>query len=147
MPTPTNRYFNTSGWGFTPAGGSSTPIDGVTSADYDEGISVKKEGADFDGFPTLRVRDWAEPMINIETLNAFVLYATLAGASGTLVGTIRDAYNGAVTGGGAKLITMSQAAVEKRGISAKYREFARQNLSFGGISVDGATHPVAVSAV
>lgn len=146
-PTPTNRYMNSSGWGFTPTGGTATSLLGITSCSYEEGISIKKASADFDTYPTVAVRDYAEPKINLETLDAQVLSSVIGGAFGVLVGTLRDAYNGATTGGGAKLLTFSNAFIESRGWSAPYREFAKQQLSFGAISTDGATSPLAITAV
>jgi hypothetical protein len=145
--SPTNRYMNSSGWGFTPSGGSLTNITGVTNETYDEQISTKKEGADFDLFPTVAVADYRDPIITLETLDAFILMGVVAGASGTLVGTVRDAYNGATTGGGAKLITMSNARIQGRNQSQPYREYGKQSLVFGAVSADGATHPVAITAV
>lgn len=145
--TPTNRYMNTSGWGFTPSGGTLTAISGVVTESYDEQISTKKEGADFDALPTVAVTDYRDPIITLETLDAFALYTVLAGTVGTLVGTVRDAMNGATTGGGAKLITMSNARIQGRNQNQAYREFGRQSLVFGAVSSDGATHPVAITAV
>lgn len=147
--SPTNRYMNSSGWGFTPTGGSIQTFTGITSAAYDEQISTKKEGADFDLFPTVSVADFRDPTITLETLDSQVgMVSTLvAGVKGALVGTIRDAYNGVVTGGGAKLYTLSNAQLQGRNMSAPYREYGKQTLVFGAISSDGATHPLAVTAV
>lgn len=145
--TATNRYFNSSGWGFTPTGGSLTSILGVQSVSYDEGISIKKESGDFDTYPTVAVRDHSDPKINLETLDAMVLSAVIGGAFGTLTGVLRDAYNGAAVGGGGKQVTLSNAFVESRGWNAPYREFAKQQLSFGAISIDGATSPLAIAAL
>lgn len=143
----TNRYMNTSGWSFTPGGGSLTAVTGVTSFGYDEGISTKKESADFDGFPTVAVSDFRDPTITLATLDAFALYAVLAGAKGVLTGNVRDAYNGVTAAGGGKSITMTNAAIQARGMTAAHREFASQQLTFGGVSVDGATHPIAIAAL
>ncbi|MDE2103343.1 MAG: hypothetical protein KGL39_39245 [Patescibacteria group bacterium] len=145
--TATNRYMNTSGWQFTPSGGSAVTLTGITGASYDEGISTKKEGADFDGFPTVSVRDYADPKITLETLDAMAFYQILAGAKGVLTGNIRDAYNGVTVGGGGKSITMSNCQIEGRNFNAPYRDYARQQLVFGAISSDGQTHPVAIAAL
>lgn len=142
----TNRYMNHTAT-FTPSGGSLTTIDGIKSVSYDEGISIKKEAGSADSFSTVSVRDHAEPVITIDTINAFILYATLAGVRGPLAVTARDAYNGATVGEGAKLITMSNAQIEDRKIMGKHREYGTQQLKFGCISSDGSTHPVAITAV
>ena len=143
----TNRYMNTSGWSFTPAGGALTALTGITSFGYDEGISTKKESADFDGFPTVAVSDFRDPTITLATLDAFAFIAILAGAKGSLTGNVRDAYNGVTAAGGGKSVTMSNAAIQARSLTAAHREFASQQLTFGAVSVDGATHPVAVTAL
>lgn len=146
MPA-TNRYMNFGAVGFTPSGGSLTTITGVKSVSFDEGVSVKKESADGDLFPTVSVNDQNNPTITIETLDGFVLYAQLAGQKGTLAVVIKDAYNGITTSGGGKTITMSNCQIEKRGTQHKHREFSHQSITFGAISSDGSTHPVAVSAL
>lgn len=148
--SPTNRYMNVSSVGFTPTGGSNTALTGVTSAAYDEQISTKKEGADFDQFPTVSVCDYRDPTITIETLDAqagALSSGIVAGVKGALLLTVRDAYNGAAAGGGAKLYTMSNAQLQGRNMNQAYREYGKQTLVFGAISSDGATHPVAVTAV
>ncbi len=147
MATPTNRYFETEGWTFLPNGGTIIALFGITSAAYDEGISTKSEGADFDGFPTVKVCDYREPKITLDTLDAMALYATIAGQKGTLAGILRDAYNGVTVGGGGKTITFTNCQIEGRNFTAAFREFAKQQLVFGGISTDGATHPVAITAL
>jgi hypothetical protein len=146
MPTPSGRYMNVSGVGFTPSGGSLTTITGVKSIRFNEGIEVKKEGADYDAFPTVKAADWIQPTFDLETLDAGVLISQLAGAVGTFVFLVRDVNNGAVTGGGAKLFTVTNAFVEQRQSQHQHREFSRQTLTFGCISSDGSTHPVAVTS-
>jgi hypothetical protein len=143
----TNRYMNTGAVGFTPTGGSLTAITGVKSVSFDEGVSVKKESADGDLFPTVSVNDQNNPTITIETLDAFVLIAQLAGQKGTLAIVIKDAYNGTTTSGGGKTITMTGCQIEKRGATHKHREFSNQSITFGAVSADGSTHPVSVSAL
>jgi hypothetical protein len=144
----TNRYMNTSAWSFTPLpSGSAVNITGVTSYSYDEGISTKKEGADFDGFPTVSVCDYRDPKITLETLDMFIMTSTLAGQKGTLSGNVRDAYNGATAAGGGRSITLNNAQIEGRTHNAPYREYGRQQLVFGAISSDGSTHPAAIAAL
>jgi hypothetical protein len=145
--SPTNRYMNTSGWGFTPSGGALLPLTGVTSYAFDEGISTKKESADFDVFPTVSVSDYRDPKITLETLDAFALEVVIAGAKGALSGIVRDAYNGAAVGGGGKEVAMSNAQIEGRTTNQAHREYGRRQLVFGAVSIDGATHPIATSAL
>jgi hypothetical protein len=147
MPTPTNRYFNVSSCGFTPSGGSLSTISGVKSISFDENPTIETEGGDFDVFDTVMAVAKIEPSFSVETLDAWGLYSVLAGSRGALVCTARDAVNGVTTGGGAKLITISNAFINKRGSNQQHRQFGKQTIGFGCISSDGATHPVAVSAV
>lgn len=147
LPVATNRYMNTSGWGFTPVSGTLTVLTGITSYAFDEGISTKKESADFDLFPTVSVTDHRDPKITLETLDAFALETIVAGARGGLTGIVRDAYNGATVGGGGRQVTMSNAQIEGRTTNQAHREYGRRQLVFGAISADGSTHPVATSAL
>jgi hypothetical protein len=143
----TNRYMNIVGVGFTPSGGSSTPITGVKSLAFDEGVSVQKESADGDLYPTVSVNDHTDPTITVTTLDAFVLIAVLAAAKGTLVATIQDAYNKSTASGGGKTYTMSNCQIQSRGAQHAHRQFSNQSLTFGAVSGDGQTHPVAVTAL
>lgn len=146
MPA-TNRYMNTSGWGFTPTSGSLVNLTGVTNYSFDEGISTKKESADFDQFPTVSVNDFRDPTITLDTLDAFALETQAAGVKGTLVGTIRDAYNGATVSGGGRTVTMTNCQLQGRTSTHAHREYGRRQLVFGAISSDGATHPVSTTAL
>jgi hypothetical protein len=146
MPA-TNRYMNTSGWSFTPAGGTLIALTGITSYSFDEGISTKKESADFDAFPTVSVCDFRDPTITLDTLDAFALEVTVSGVKGALTGTVRDAYNGVTTGGGGRTISMANAQIQGRTSTHAHREFGRRQLVFGAVSVDGATHPVSTTAL
>lgn len=141
-----NRFMNTSSVGFTPSGGSLTTLDGVQGASYDEGISTKKEGADFDLFPTVAVTDYRDPKITLDSINVFALFSVAAGVRGVLTVTVRDAKNGAAVGGGAMIVTMANAGIEGRNFNANYREFGKQQIVFGALSTDGATHPVSIAA-
>lgn len=143
----TNRYMNFSGTGFTPTSGSLLSFTGVKKIDYDEGISIKKESADFDQFPTVGLCDFKDPSFSFDTIDAFVGFALLPGAKGVFTTTIRDAYNGVTASGGGKLYTMSNAQLESRTQGNQYRTFSTQSLKFGSVSGDGVTHPVAVTAL
>lgn len=140
--SPSNRYFNTSAVSFTPSGGSLTAITGVTSIAFDEGISTKKEGADFDAFPTVSVTDYHDPTITIDTIDAFALESVLAGQKGSLTYAARDSTNAMAAGGGGRTITMANAQIQGRSNTHPYRDYARRQLVFGAISADGATSPI-----
>lgn len=150
----TNRYMNVGPVTWTPYTsfppavlGTPVTLTGVKSARYDEGISTKKEGADFDGFPTFSVCDYREPKMTLSTIDAMAIFATVAGAKGAVSVTYRDLYNQVAVSGGAKQLVLSNSQIEDRNIASEYRAFATQDVAFGAISVDGSTHPAAITAL
>lgn len=147
MATPTKRSINVGPVTWTPEGGTLITIDGIKSANYDEGIEVAMESADADLFNTVAAAVHFSPKITLETINPFQLFSTVGGARGALAITVRDAYNGVTPGGGAYQIVMSHAFLENRSQKNKHRGFSDLSMSFGAISLDGSTHPVAVSAL
>lgn len=143
----TNRYMNTSAVGWTPSGGSLATLTGIKSFAYDEGGESLLEAADFDLFDTVGGINKLAPKVTLETIDAMALYATVAGTKGTLVATVRDFTNGVTASGGAKTFTVSNAFLKTRPSTFQFRQLGTQTLTFETTSTDGATHPVAVSAV
>jgi hypothetical protein len=146
MPA-TNRYRNVSDFTWTPATGTATILTGIKSATYDEGNQLLKEGADFDAFPTVGGVVYSEPKITVETLDAFALFATVAGSKGTLSFVVRDNSNGDAVGGGAKQINMANAFLGTRTQNNPFNQLSNQTISFECISTDGATHPVSFASI
>jgi hypothetical protein len=142
----TNRYRNVSA-SWTASGGTASPLTGIKSANYDEGIETLLEGADYDAFNTVGGAVFAAPKITLETIDAWALYATVAGQKGTLAVTFRDTLNGATAAGGAKLVTMSNAFLADRKVQAPYNKFQTQTIMFECTSTDGSTHPVAITSL
>ena len=141
----TNRYRNVGPVTWTV--GSPVTLTGIKSANYDEGNTVLKEGADFDMYPTVGGVVFTDPKVSLEAIDAMALFGTVAGAKGSLAITARDTNNGATTAGGAKLITMSGAFLSIRTQAYQFNQFGTQSLTFEAISVDGQTHPVAITAL
>jgi hypothetical protein len=142
----TNRYRNVSvAW--TPLGGTQTPLTGIKSANYDEGNAILEESADYDAFMTVGGVIMGNPKITIDSIDAFLIYATVAGQKDTLAVTFRDHLNGATAAGGAKLVTMSNAFLGQRTIQGQYNQLAHQSLTFHSTSTDGSSHPVSISSV
>jgi hypothetical protein len=142
----TNRYSNFSAVGWTPSGGSLVTLTGIKSISYDEGGEALLESAVFDIFNTTGGVNHLEPKITVETLDAFALYATVAGTKGALTFTVRDFTNGATASGGAKVVTVSNAFLVTRPQQNQHRQLSTQTLTFNTTSTDGSTHPVAVTA-
>jgi hypothetical protein len=140
----TNRYRNNNvTW--TPSGGTVIPLTGIKTVSYDEGNQVLEESADSDAYHTVGTVVLSSPKITVDSIDAMALFATLAGTRGTIAVTLRDHLNGATAGGGAKLITMSNAYLGPRTLNSPYNQLAHQSLTFHSISLDGQTHPVAIT--
>lgn len=140
-------YVNTSGWSFTPNGGSNSALPKVKEWSMPRGISRIKESADFDHFWTLNVCDFEDPTITLTTLDPFSIFAINPGVLGTLTGVVRDANNGATTGGGAKQITLVNCGLSDESGSGAHRAYARGTYTFCGTSSDGTTNPLSISAL
>ena len=148
MPS-TNRTINVGPVTWTPAGTGAVAVvlTGIKSVSYDEKIEVVKETADAELFNTVAAAVHFEPTMQVETINPYQLMTTVGGSRGSLVFTIRDAYNGIQAGGGGYTLTMANAFLETRSQAYKKSAYGTQNLSFGAISSDGVSHPVSVSAL
>jgi hypothetical protein len=140
-------YVNSSGWAYTPNGGAGASLPKVKEWSLPRGISRIRESADFDHFYTLNVCDFEDPTVSLTTLDPFSLFALDPGVFGTLVGVVRDANNGAITGGGAKQITLTNCCLSDESGSGSHRQYARGTYAFCGTSVDGATSPLSISAL
>ncbi len=140
-------YVNSSAWSFTPNGGSQTNILRVKDWSLPRGISRIKESADFDHFWTLNVCDFEDPTVSLTTLDPFALVVVSPSSLGTLTGVVRDANNGATTGGGAKQITLTNCGLSDESGSGSHRQYARGTFTFCSTSVDGVTNPLTISAL
>jgi hypothetical protein len=146
MP-PTGAYVNSSGWQYTTAGGQVYAIPKVKDWSMPAGISRIRESADYDHYFTLNVCDFEDPTITLDSLDPFALQGLSPTVFGTLVGTIRDAYNGASAGGGGKQIQLLNATLMDRSPRGSHRQYARASYAFCGTSADGVTSPLVVSAL
>jgi len=140
-------YVNSSAWSFTPNGGSATALPRCKDWSLPRGISRIKESADFDHFWTLNVCDFEDPQVSLTTLDPFAMVTVSASALGTLTGVVRDANNGAVSGGGAKLITLTNCGLSDESGSGSHRQYARGTYTFCSTSTDGVTNPLSISAI
>jgi hypothetical protein len=137
----TNRYMNFGVFSF-----NSVVFTGVTDFGIDYGVSDKQEGSDADPGPSVAVVDWQNPSFTVTTLDALALQSSIGGARGIFVATLLDAYNKALTGGGAKQYTTNALSYITGGnVTSRYREFANRQLVIKTVWADGATNPVSLA--
>ena len=146
MPTPTNKYINVSSVGFTPAGGSLIAIKGVKSITMNPNAQALKESADGDLFNTFAGVVGIDYVIDVQTNIPMTLNALAPGVAGTLVFTVNDARNAAVTAGGALIFTVSNCVYQPQTLNATHRQLATNSYQFDTWSTDGLTNPVSVAA-
>ncbi len=146
MPTATKRFMNIVSCTFTPTGGSPTTITGITGLSIAENAELIRASGDGDYIDTLAVVPSISPSVVIETNEPALLKAVAAGTIGSLVFTLNDARNAAVTGGGALIYTVSNAVFQPGTFAAHHRQFGTNTHTFGTFSSDGTTHPVAIAA-
>jgi hypothetical protein len=138
---------NSSGWQFTPSGSSAIPIIKVKDWNLNKGISRVRDSADYDVFTTINVCDHQDPVITLSTLNAFSLVLVDPSVIGTLFGVVRDSFNGALTGGGAVSLTLTNASIMEDQGSGAHRQLAHKSLHFCSFSTDGVTSPLSIASV
>ena len=143
----TNRYINFTSVTFTPTGGSGNNILGVQSISFDENGEIISSGGDATLIDQFKALVRIDPKVTIETTDQQNgIIALAAGQIGQLVFTMNDARNGATSGGGAKIYTVSNAMLEPRKWDGQYRQFGKQTITFQTYSSDGSTNPVSVAA-
>lgn len=142
----TNRFINPTSCSFTPSGGSLTNIKGVQSVSLNPNVQEVKGSGDGDLFNTFMGVVGIDYAITIEVINPAALNAIAPGTIGSLVFTLNDARNGATTGQGAIIYTISNAVFAPQTLTAPHRQLATNQYQFGTYSTDGTTSPVAVAA-
>lgn len=144
--SPTNRFINPSSVSFTPSGGTLTAIKGVKSIGINPNVQVLKESGDADFFNTFAGAVSADWVIDVQFINTMSLNSVTPGVIGTFTFTINDARNGAVTGGGAMIYTISNAVYDPGNMSNPHRQMSTASAQFHTYSTDGTTSAVAVAA-
>ena len=144
--TATNRFINLSSVSFTPSGGSLTNIKGVKSISINPNTSILKESGDADFINTFAGAVSVDWVIDIQFINTGALSAIAPGAVGTLAFTVNDARNGATTGGGAMIYTISNAVYDPGAMNHQHRQMSTASLQMHTYSTDGSTSPVSVAA-
>ena len=140
MPA-TKRFMNWTGVTFTPQGGTTTAITGVTSVKIDSGGSLMKFSGDGDRYSTTVVNDFNDPPITVPSAD---LAAVMAFPVGTFTATHNDAKNG--TGTGAITYTLSNAVVANHPVQGSHRQFGFGDITFTAFALDGVTNPLSVSS-
>ena len=144
--TATNKFINVTSVGFTPAGGSLTAIKGVKSITLNPNAQVLKDSADGDLFNSFAGVVGVDYVVDVAVNIPMTLNALAPGVAGSLVFTVNDARNAAVTAGGAMIYTISNCVFQPQTLNATHRQLATNSYQFDTWSTDGLTNPVAVAA-
>jgi hypothetical protein len=137
------RFMNWTGVTFTPLGGTTTTITGVTSIQIDSGGSLLKYSGDGDRYSTTVVNDFNDPTITIHSADLATIRSFPVGTAGTFTATHNDAHNG--TGSGAMTYTMVNAVVAANPVHGSHRQIGQGTLTLSTYSLDGITNPLSVS--
>jgi hypothetical protein len=140
----TKRFLNWTGVSFTPVGGSTTVITGVTSVSIDSGGSLLKFAGDGDRFNTTVVNDFNDPTITVQAADLAAIRANPVGIVGTFTATHNDAKNG--TGSGSVTYTLTNAVIAQNSVKGTHRQFGHGTLTLTSFSSDGVTNPLSASA-
>lgn len=139
----TKRFMNWTGVSFTPTGGSSTAITGVTSISIEPGGSLAKFAGDGDRYYTTVVNDMNEPVVTVHAADLAAIRSNPAGTIGTFVATHNDARNG--TGPGAITYTLTNAVIANAPVQGAHRQFGYGTLVLTAFSPDGVTNPLSTT--
>jgi hypothetical protein len=134
---------NWTGVSFTPTGGATTVISGVTSVAIDNGGTLARFAGDGDRYSTTVVNDYNEPMVTVHSADLTALGANPAGTVGTLTATHNDAKNG--PGSGAITYTLTNAVIAAYPIQGAHRQFGQGTLTVTAYSTDGVTNPLSTT--
>ena len=139
----TKRQMNWTGVSFTPVGGTTTTLTGVTSVRIENGGSLAKFSGDGDRYATTIVTDLAELSVTVQAADLADLRANPVGTVGTFTATHNDARNG--TGSGAITYTVSNAVIAADAVQGAHRQFGQGVLTLVAYSSDGTTNPLSMS--
>jgi hypothetical protein len=134
---------NWTGVTFTPQGGSSIALTGVTSVQIDLGGSLQKFAGDGDRFHTTVVNDFHDPTVTIQCADLAAIRMLPVGTVGTFTATHNDARNG--QGSGAITYTLANAVVASNPIQGSHRHFGQGTLTLTAFSADGVTSPLSTT--
>jgi hypothetical protein len=139
----TKRFMNWTGVTFTPAGGSTTVITGVTSVSIEPGGNLNKFSGDGDRYFTTVINDMNEPLVTVHAADVAAIRANSVGAVGTFTATHNDAKNG--SGSGAITYTLTNAVIANNPIQGAHRQFGYGTLTITAFSTDGLTNPLSTT--
>lgn len=125
-----------------PVTATAITMTGIHAAKIDLGISIKKEAADGDLFPTVCFNDYQDPTISFDTIDPEMAAAITPDIRGTITTTIADAANGLIAAGGGFTLAITNCYKMSESKDFAYREFSKGAIAFGTISVDGTTSPI-----
>lgn len=136
----TGVQLNWTAVGFTPSGGSLTPITRVTNVDFTPGGSLIAFSGDNNRFPTVIANAMNAPRCTITTANIGLILGIAPGTVGTVGATHKDAIGGS---NGDIVYVLSNAVVENTSGSGPHGQFGSGTISFQAFSSDGTTNPLA----
>ena len=139
--TRTGLYVNTVTVGFTPLGGSLSPVARITKSSFDGGIQNISFKGDGDLFDTYQGNVSQVPSITLEGGDVGSLLNSSAGVIGTLSGIWPDARNGKGSGSYALSWSLANCQLSDKSSQSPHANLASGSNSFTAFSSDGTTNP------
>lgn len=145
--SPTGLNMNWENVAVTPNGGSAIAINEVTALSLNRASRHEEFYGDNRYFAKMIRAVELKRMISISSGNSSALELIPDDAPCTVTGTLADARNGIVAGGGAIIVTLVNAVLEKQGTDGQNNKFAQNSVSFnsygavgtGGVEIDPLT--------
>jgi hypothetical protein len=130
-----------------PVTATAVTITGVQDTKVDLGISIKQDSADGDSFMTVMFMDMQNPTISFSGIYPQVAAGIPPGNRGTLTFSIRDANGGLTTALGGYTYVCLNTYKMSDAQNYAFRDFGKNELPFGMISVDGSTNPITINTL
>jgi hypothetical protein len=140
---PVSLFINTTGCGWTPAGGSLKALNRISSSGLSFGGEQINNRADVDIYDSsAHIVGW-KPTVTFAGMNVGV-YTALVTGLGAIAWTWPNADDVGTTGGAGSISWTMSPAMNLLGDSSNpHGAYASGNLSFNGLAADGITNPLA----
>ena len=142
----TNRFMNWQNAQFTPSGGSSIALVGVTKCDIHPDVDIVTFKGDIAVYDQAVATPTKHRVVTVDFADAHTALQVASGAIGNFSIQFLDAQNGAAPGGGGFTITLTNCVVGKKPVSGSHAQYGTAQLTFQGYDpTGGQTDPMVIT--
>jgi hypothetical protein len=142
----TNRFMNWQNGQFTPSGGSSIALVGVTKCDISANADIIAFKGDIAKYDQVVAAPTSHRIVTVDFADAHTAMIIASGTFGSFSIQLLDAQNGAVPGGGGFTVALANCVVGNKPVSDSHAQYATAQLTFQGYDpTGGLTDPMTVT--